>query len=141
MKISLGTVIPTADPIAMDGGPVVDPGTTTQQAPAPSAPAGYWVNPANPTQWLPPAQAAKIGDVCFFGTGLLPGRLRVGGNQANTQLYCGSFFETKAMDSIVGYGGLAALAWFFLPAPYKYWVSIPLAGFAVLGATLGSVEL
>ena len=62
---------------------------------------------------------------------------RVGGNQANTKLYCGCLFNTPQTDSIVLYGGAAVLAYFVLPAPYKYWVAGPLAGLALLGATCG----
>lgn len=145
MKFSLGTTIPTVAPVNQD--PAVDPSNPVLATggaaapPCPSPPPGYWVNPANCTQWLPPAQGAQVGNVCWFGTGIMPGRLRVGGNEANTQLYCGSFFNSPATDSLVFYGGAAALAFFFLPAPYKWWVAVPLAGLAVLGATLGGITI
>lgn len=110
-------------------------------APAPSCPqppAGYWVNPLDCTQWLPPAQGAQVGNVCWGrALAILPGRLRVTGNDVNTQLYCGSFFSTPSIDAMVFYGGAAAIAFLLLPAPYKWWVSVPLAGLAVLGTTLG----
>lgn len=124
MKLTLGAAPPTEPPPPA--------GTATPQPPE-----GYWVNPNNCTQWLPPDDAAKIGDICFFGTGLLPGRLRVGGNQANTKLYCGCMLGSPQMDSILLYGGAAVIAYFALPAPYKYWVAGPLAGLALLGATCG----
>lgn len=126
MKLSLGAMPPT------------EPGPPAE-APAacPQAPDGYWVNPDNCTQWLPRDEARQVGDLCLFGTGLLPGRLRVGGNQANTKLYCGCFFNTPQTDSIVMYGGAALLAYFVLPAPYKYYVAGPLAALALLGATCG----
>jgi len=124
MKISLGATPPTEPAPTSPGG-------------CPQAPEGYWVNPDNCTQWLARDEATRVGDLCMFGTGLLPGRLRVGGNQANTKLYCGCLFNTPQTDSIVMYGGAAVLAYFILPAPYKYWVAGPLAGLALLGATCG----
>ncbi|MBF6570542.1 MAG: hypothetical protein IVW54_16870 [Candidatus Binataceae bacterium] len=123
MKLSLGTIPPTEPPPPAGG--------------CPTAPDGYWINPENCTQWLPHDEASKVGDVCFFGTGLLPGRIRAGGNQANTKLYCGCMLGSPQMDSIVMYGGAAVLAYFLVPAPYKYWVAGPLAGLALLGATCG----
>jgi hypothetical protein len=141
MKFSLGTVLPSGaddNPAQLPGYPPAEPGAAPS-APAwtpPTAPAGYWVNPADPSQWLPPAQGAKVGDLCFFGTGIMPGRLRVGGSFANSTLYCGSFFSTPAIDSIVFYGGAAALAFAFLPGNWKWYVSIPLAALGVLGATM-----
>lgn len=125
MRIALGDAPPTAPPPA--------------NCPAP--PAGYWVNPNNCTQWLPQDQACKAGGLCLFGTGILPGRLRVGGNESNTKLYCGPLLGSTATDSIVLYGGLAALAWFALPAPAKYWAALPLAAVALFGATLGTIEV
>src|SRR6185369_1388611 len=123
MKFQLGAAPPTED----------GPPATAQPA-CPDVPAGYWVNPQNCTQFLPQDKAAQIGDLCMFGTGLMPGRLRVGGNGANTKLYCGCMFNSPVTDSLVFYGGAAAAAFFFLPSPYKYYVSGPLAALALLGA-------
>lgn len=124
MKFSLGNYIPT------------DPAPTDSAA-IPKAPEGYWVNPSNVTQWLPPDQGAQVGDICFFGTGILPGRLRAGGNQANTKLYCGCLLNSSVTDSIVFYGGAAVLAYMFVPAPYKWYVAGPLAALALAGAAFG----
>jgi hypothetical protein len=126
MTLSLGCVMPT------------EPGPpATGQPSCPQAPEGYWVNPDNCTQFLPRDQAKRIGDVCMFGTGLMPGRLRVGGNGPNTKLYCGCMFNSPQTDSLVFYGGAAAIAFFLLPKPYRYYVSVPLAAIATLGIVWG----
>lgn len=110
-------------------------------APVPAAPPdGYWINPSNPNQWLPPADAAKLGGVCFFGTGVAPGRLRVTGSREATRVYCGCFFNSTATDSLVFYGGMAALALWLMPSPYRWYVGGPLAALALLGVTLGYPE-
>jgi hypothetical protein len=128
--LSLGQTIPT------EPGPAA-PAATPQ---CPQAPEGAWVNPQNCTQWLTPEQGAKAGNLCFFGTGLAPGRLRVGGNGANSKLYCGSFFESPVTDSIVFYGGAAALSFALVPQPYKYWVAGGFAALALVGALYGRAD-
>lgn len=123
--LSLGQTIPT------------EPGPTAPASPCPAAPEGAWVNPANCTQWLPQDQGAKVGNLCMFGTGIAPGRLRPGGNGGNTKLYCGCFFDSPVTDSVVFYGGAAALSWFFVPQPAKYYVAGGFAALAILGAVFG----
>jgi len=130
--LSLGQTIPT------EPGPAAPAGTATVSCPP--APEGMWVNPANCTQWLAPEQGAKVGNLCMFGTGIAPGRTRVGGNGANSKLYCGCFFDSPVTDSAVFYGGAAAIAFFALDKPYKYWVAGAFATLAALGVLYGRAD-
>lgn len=104
---------------------------------AAAAPAGYWVNPANPTQWLSPADKAKLGSLCLAG--FWPGRYRVGGNYDNSTLYCGSFTGDASKDALLFFGGGAVGAVVFLPGAWKL-LALPLGALAVLGFGIGGIH-
>ena len=92
----------------------------------PQAPAGYWVNPSNSTQWLPQTDAAKIGGLCFQGPSI--GQWAVGGNYSNSVLYCGNLPCQKA---VLICGAIGAVAFLVLPGGWR----LVAAAVAALGIT------
>lgn len=101
----------------------------------PQAPAGYWINPDNKTEWLPQSDAAKIGGFCLQGPSV--GRYKVGGNYSNSTLYCGNL---SCQESLMVYGGAAAACFLLLPGNWKWAALIP-AAWAGLQCTLGGIVI
>lgn len=95
-------------------------------ADAPVAPAGYWVNPANTTQWLSQADAAKIGTLCMQGPAV--GRYKAAGNFGNSVLACENL---TCKEGAMIYGGIGAALFLLAPGPWK-WLALVPAGYAAV---------
>lgn len=110
------------------------PVTTAPGAPVPpgpsSAPAGYWVNPTNASQYLPQSDAAKIGSLCMQGPAV--GRYDVGGNYGNSVLFCKSL---KCQEGLMIYGAVGLALFLLAPGAWKYLGVLP-AGYAALNCSL-----
>ena len=112
------------------GDPTIVPTDYVPPPTGPQAPAGYWINPDNKTEWLPQSDAAKLGGFCFQGPTI--GRWAVGGNYDNSTLYCGNL---TCKDAALIYGGMSAAA-LLLPGGWKLVAIIP-AGLAALSCMFG----
>ena len=116
------------------------PPVTTNPANTPAAggstpPAGYWVNPANTSQWLTQADAAKVGSSCLAGFTL--GSYAVGGNYQNTTLYC----HSSQSQTLLSTAAVAGLCFVALPKPLNVIAALGFAAWGLLGLTLGQVAL
>jgi hypothetical protein len=102
---------------------------------APTPPAGYWVNPANTTQWLTQADAAKIGRYCMQGPTI--GVYTIGGNFQNSVLACENM---PCQQSLMIYGAIAAAIVLLAPGNLKLAAILP-AGFAFVNCAFSGVSL
>jgi hypothetical protein len=112
-------------------GPIAAGSTAGVGSGPPSAPAGWWTNPANASQYLPQDQAAKIGSLCLQGPAV--GRYSVGGNYGNSVLFCKAL---NCQDAITINGAIGAAVFMLLPSPWK-WLGLIPAGYAGMSCLLG----
>lgn len=108
--------------------PITTNPANTPPAGSAVAPSGYWVNPANPTQWLSQTDAAKIGSFCL--SGLAFGKYDVAGNYEDSQLFC----KTTTTDILLSMGVLAAASYALLPGPVNVLAALGIAAYGVLAA-------
>jgi hypothetical protein len=104
------------------GDPTVVPTDYVAPPTGPQAPAGYWVNPANSTQWLSQTDAAKLGGFCFQAPTI--GQWAVGGNYTASALYCGNL---TCQQNLMIYGGIGAALFLFLSGGSKWLGLVPAA--------------